>query len=141
MATKTYDPADVLGTLGPVIFSGYADGTFLSVEKAEDTFSVSIGASGHQTRVRNRNESGTVTLTLQASSRVNDALSTLHNLDLISNSGKAPLLIKDAEGTTLVAAEDAWVKKIPAVEFSKDMPTRTWVIECPKLVVFAGGLL
>lgn len=141
MAIKTYDPSDVLGTLAGIIFSGYADGTFLSVDKAEDTFSTSIGATGFPTRVRNRNESGTVTITLQASSRINDQLSLLHNLDLLSNAGKGPLLIKDAEGTTLVAAEDAWIKKIPTVEYAKDMPVRVWVIDCPKLVMFVGGLL
>lgn len=139
--TKTYDPSDVKASLAAIQIGGFGDGTFIAVDKAEDTYSVSVGATGTVTRVRNRNDSGTVTITIQASSTSNDLLSGLHTLDLLTNAGKGPLLVKDIEGTTLVFAEEAWIKKVSPIEFSKDMPVRVWVIECPKLIIHSGGLV
>jgi hypothetical protein len=137
----TYDPSDVTTVFAGVEVFGFADGTFISVDKAEDTYSIVVGATGTVTRVRNRNNSGTIKITLQASSGCNDLLSDLHSEDLLNNSLVGPLLIKDVTGTTVVASAESWIVRSSPIEFGKDASNREWVIQCSSLIIHSGGLV
>ena len=133
----TYDPSEVTFIYAGETITGFADGTFISVDKAEDDFSQSVGATGSYVTVRNRNESGTITFILQPTSSSNAILSGLRTLRLLSNTLTQPLLIKDG-GTNKVITEDAVIKKLPTLDFAKDSSDRTWVIESGNLDVFVG---
>lgn len=140
MATSTYDPDKVKLIFAGFEVYGYGDGTTISVDKDEDTYTKKTGATGHTTRVRSRNAGGKVTVTLEQSSSCNDLFSAFHTADLVGNYSISPLLIKEINGTTSVAAPEAWIMKVTPVEYGKDAGTRTWVIDCADMVVFAGGL-
>lgn len=139
MAVRHYNPRDIIITFAGIIFEGYADGEFVSIEAPEDAFSLYIGADGHGVRAATNNFAGTVTATLSQASKTNELLSALHALDRASGEGVGPLSIKDLNGTSLYAAATAWIKKQPTAGFAKTVGTRAWVIETDILVPFHGS--
>lgn len=138
---KNYDPGRVVGNWKGIPFLGFMDGTFLTAERNEDAFSMSVGAQGDVTRVRSRNRTGTVTLTLQASSPTNDLLTAQAVLDELSGLSYGPLQIEDLNGNTLILAAVAWIKKAPSAEFATDASGREWVFECADLDMGIGGAI
>ena len=142
MATfKNYDPDRVVLALFGIPITGYADGTFINVERDTETFTKSIGAQGDVVRVRSRDKSGTITVTLMSSSPANDLLSARMILDEETGLGYGPALVKELNGTTLVKAGNAWIEKPPSVEYGKEDGTREWKIVCANLEMFVGGLV
>lgn len=139
MAVKTYAPDQVVVTLGPVLVSGYATDSMISIEFNEDAFTLQMGVDGKGTRSRNANRSGRVTITLQQSSSSNDLLSGIAALDAASGAGVLPLLIKDMSGRSIYAAESAWIVKEPAAAFAKESGPREWILETDRLNAFTGG--
>lgn len=138
---KTYDPALVIGTWGGIPVVGVADGTFFKVVRDEDTFSKKTGAAGEVTRVRNRNRGGSIEITVLQSSSFNDVLAAGHAIDEASGLGVKPFFLKDLSGTTLVQANNSWVKKPADGEFAKDATNRTWILDVDDLQIFTGGLV
>jgi hypothetical protein len=136
-----YNPRDVIITFGPWIITGYAEGSFVTVERQEDTWSLKVGADGDSTRVKNNNRSGHVKLTLTQVSPANDYLAASAVADELNGSGVQPVLVKDRNGTTLCAAGKCWVKKPASVQFGKDASDREWTLETNDLVIFPGGVL
>ena len=139
LTVRTYDPAKIIVTFGPVIFTGYADGTFISVERNGNLFDKVRGADGGVDRVnRNAFDFG-VTATLKQTSPTNDALSALVVADSLSNAGILPLMVKDLLGNTLFAAPQAWIAKEPTMENGKDLGNREWLFETGPAANFIGG--
>ena len=136
---KNHDPGRIVGSWKGIPFLGFMDGTFLSAARAEAAFSESVGAQGDVTRVRSRNRTGTVTLTLKAASPTNDLLTAQAILDELTGLGYGPLLIKDLNGTTVVEAAIAWIEKVPDTEFATEESGREWVFKCAELYIAAGG--
>lgn len=139
MGAKTYSPKKVSVVVAGVIIRGYADGTFVMVERSADTFTKVTGADGEVGRVHSADRSGRITITLQQTSESNDILSALQLADELSLTGKFPVIVKDNNGTSLYMAGDAWIMKAPNAEYSNGMSTREWIIECADLDPFAGG--
>lgn len=135
----TYNPKDVIVTFGPIILTGFADGSFVSVERAEDTFSLKMGADGTAVRVKNPNRSGTIKVTLSQTSPANDLLSAAHATDDLTGLAVLPMSVKDGNGTTIAGALRTWVKKPPGVSFAKDASDREWTFETDRLEMFVGG--
>lgn len=139
---KTYDPAQVVVTLGPYLLSGFAEGTFIKVSRDEDAFSKKTGVDGETARARNKNRAGSVEVTLLQSSQSNDTLSQIAQADEVGGQGVYPLMIKDLLGTTLVSAPFAWVKKLADVEDGKEIVDRAWTLDCASpIAINVGGTL
>ncbi len=138
---KNYDPGRVVASFKGIQILGFMDGTFISGERAEDAFEMAVGAQGDVTRVRNRNRTGTVTMTLQAASPSNDLLSAQAILDELSGIGYGPLLVKDLNGLTVIEAPIAWIKKSPTVEFGDEASGREWIFDCADLILVVGGAI
>ncbi|HCU25438.1 MAG TPA: DUF3277 domain-containing protein [Deltaproteobacteria bacterium] len=138
MSAKTYDPKQIVLIVGGFQLSGYADGTFVNVDRNEDMYTLQIGADGEGVRSKSNNRSGTVTFSLLQSSASNEILSAFAKADELSNSGVFPLLIKDTSGTSIYAAEMAWIKKIASSEFGNEAGAREWAIETDRLEAFVG---
>jgi hypothetical protein len=136
----TYDPKLVILSLGEVFFSGYADGSMIQASRDGDSFTKHVGADGEVSRTRNRNRSGSVTVTLKQTSLTNDALSALLAADELFGTGVRPLWLRDMSGTTLLKADRAWLRKPADAEFGKDQSDRSWVIECATLAGNVGGV-
>lgn len=136
-----YDPASVVLVFSGIPVSGYADGTFVSVDFNEDAFTLQVGTDGEACRSKSNNRSGRVTFTLGQWSMSNDLLSAVANLDLSTPNGDGigPLLVKDFTGRSLYAAEKAWIVKMPTAEFGREATSREWIIETDFLVAFCGG--
>ncbi len=140
MTLTTYDPTQV-AMIFTVPITGFADGTFVTVEQNEDSFSLQVGTDGDACRTKTSNRSCRITFTLLASSASNDVLSALHNLDVLSPSGDGivPLMIKDNSGRTVLAAESAWITKPANTTYSREVEGREWIIETDNMLHNIGG--
>lgn len=137
-----YNPQRVLLTWRGIPFTMFMDGTFITAERAEDGYSMSVGATGDVTRVRSLNRTGSVTCVLQAASPTNDMLSQAALLDEALDTGFGPLLLKDLNsGGTLIQSSVAWVRKLPSVEFATEGSGREWVLDCHELLMNVSGAL
>jgi hypothetical protein len=136
---KSYASDEVAMTWGEFLLTGKAPGTFVKVERNQDTFGLAVGADGEGLRYRNADKSGKITVTLMQSSAANDILSQAAAQDEISLLGAQPLMIKDATGTTLCMTASAWIVKPASVEFAAESSTREWVFETDRLEIYVGG--
>jgi len=136
---RTLDPAKVVISVGGVPISGYADGTFIRVERSSDMFSKVIGADGKTARAKSNDRSGTVILTLLQTSPSNDVLSGLAILDELQNSGVVPIGATDLSGATTIFSGTGWVRKMPDWEAGKEIGNIEWTIDCADLEIFIGG--
>lgn len=141
MPMKSYDPKNISVVVGVKAISGFADGTFVMVEHDEDAYSKVSGADGEVARAKSNNYTGKITITLMQSSDSNDYLSGLAIADQATGSGVVPVTIRDANGTTIVFAESAWVLRKPANEFAKELANREWVLDCSQIEEHVGGLV
>jgi hypothetical protein len=139
MAIYTYDPEQILIIIGGFPIYGLTDGTFLSIDRNEDAYSIFSGADGQVARVKSNNPTATMTLTLMQTSESNQILSTFALLDQASNSGTFPVLVKDIEGTTLIFSSKGWIQRMPTTEFSKDISNREWTIALSDITYNIGG--
>jgi hypothetical protein len=139
MPLYTYDPKDLVLTVGGVAISGYADGEFVSVERTNDAFSMVSGADGDVSRAKSNDKTGAITITLAQTSLSNDVLAGFARLDEESNDGVVPVIAKDLNGTSVFFSGSAWVRKVPASAFAKEIQTREWVLDCADLEIHVGG--
>ena len=136
----TYDPYKVIVTYNGLDFQGFAEGTFVEAERLQDGFTMKVGATGDVTRVKNRDRTGKVTVTLMAASPTNDLLGQFYFLDEQDDvfDGGA-LQIKDMNGNMKCHADAAWIMKLPKIERGKDAQNVQWVFECADLDITPGG--
>jgi hypothetical protein len=138
---RTYDPKKVIITFGSIILTGVMDGTFITVTQNGDSFEKLKGADGGVDRVNKNANDYSVAITLKQTSPSNDALSSAHIADKLSNTGKQPLTIKDVNGTSLFFARQAWVAKEPDPEYSDSISGREWRLDTGVAEQFIGGNL
>jgi hypothetical protein len=139
MPLFTYDPKQVAVIIGGKIISGFADGTFVKVERNEQAFNLKVGVDGEGTRAKSNNLSGKITLTLMQSSSSNDDLSAFAAADEAANAGAVPAYVNDKSGRSIFTALTAWVQKYADAEYAKEVMTRTWVLETDELVMNVAG--
>lgn len=136
---KTYDPGLVVLTVGGVPIKGFADGTFITVERTNDMYSKVTGADGIVSRAKSQDKSGSITITLAQTSSSNDVLSAFAAQDELSNTGVVPVNCKDLSGRSVYFTATAWVRKMPNSEYSKEVSDREWSLDCDELSMFVGG--
>ena len=139
MSVFTYDPKQVIVTIGGVPMSGFSDGTFLEIDRNEPTWNVVVGADGLVTRGKTNNFTGTVTLTLKQSSPSNDVLSGLMAIDEATNRGVFPILVKDLSGNSIYFGGRCWVTQYANSTFGKDISDRQWVLMMDEADMFVGS--
>lgn len=126
----TYNAARITVVFAGFPISGFADGTFVHVTMVNDGITTQVGADGEIARAINTDRRCTVTLTLQQTSESNDFLSTFFNIDMLTCGGRAgPILIQDLCGTTLFMSAQAWIVKMPDMEYGKEILTRAWQLQ------------
>lgn len=141
MSVKNYDPKEVSIIIAGNIASGFADGTYLSVERNNPSFNLNIGSDGEGVRAKSNDKSGRFTLTLQQGSAMNDILSGLQKADELSSAGVFSVLVKDNNGSSLHAAETAWITQPAGAEYAREIGSREWILETDNLETFIGGNL
>jgi len=138
--SQTYDPGAVVFAFRGIPLTGYAPGTFINVQRAVDGVALVVGADGESTRVKSRNRSGTITLTLRAESPSNDVLTAAYRADELGlPTGRGPVTLTDLSGTSQASARDAWIQKLPAMGFSDGSSTREWIFATGDLDMQPGG--
>ena len=142
MATTlpTYNPALVLVSFAGVPLSGFADGTFIEIERNVDAFEVTVGAGGETVRTQSQNRSGKITFTVLQSSIANDILDAKATADELTGTGAASFFMKDLNGTTICTAANCWVKKKAAIKRGKEISNSEWVLETDLLDMHPGSL-
>lgn len=139
MSVRTYDAKDVSIILGGVPITGYADGTFVSVERDEDAFTKVVGADGDTSRARSNHNGGMVTITLMQTSPSNKVLEDLATLDELTNAGIVPIMVKDNSGLSLYSSDTAWIKKRATSNFGKEIDNREWIVDVADLIMLNAG--
>lgn len=139
MAVSTFDPAQLLISVGGVPISGFADGEFVSITSNNPQFTRVTGADGFTSRVKSNDYSGTMTLTLAQTSPSNDVLSAFLNADRLTNTGVVPVLIKDLNGSSIYFSATAWIQQFPDITYSNEMSNRAWTLELAEIDIFVGG--
>ena len=127
----TYFPDKITVIWGPIIFAGWAKGSFVKVGKPEvKQVSSTQGADGHVARaVRGHQPLRPVSCTLLQTSDTNLLLMAQVELDRKTGLAVYPLTIKDLAGTTLYEADQAWIAERPEGEFAQDATNREWILE------------
>lgn len=136
---RTYDPKQIVLTIGGVPMGGFADGTFISIERTSDTFEKVSGADGVVSRAKLNDYSGSLALTLAQTSPSNDVLSGFAIADEATSDGVVPILCKDIGGTTTIFSAKGWVRKPATVELGKAINNREWNLDLADLDIFVGG--
>lgn len=139
MPVRTFDPGKFIITIAGLPINGFADGTYINIERETDTFSKEIGADGVVSRVAMNDKSALLTITLSQTSPSNDALSILHNADELTGQGVVPIAVKDITGRSTYISGSGWIKKPAGFEGSKELTTREWVIDMAETIWFTGG--
>lgn len=137
---KEYDPKQVIITWSGIpLNSGIQDGTFLTVKRNTPVWKLFKGGDGEGARVRTSDHSGTLQVTVRNGSDINNVLSVAANLDLLTGSVVAPLMVLDFSGRTLHAANRAFIVDFPTDTFATTEESRVWVFEADDLFMFSGG--
>lgn len=139
--TKLYDPGEVVVVFGAISLSGFAEGSFVEIERSKEAFALKVGADGMVTRIRSRDRSGEIKVKLKQTAPANLLLTAVAVSDEASPTGIGilPILVKDLLGNSIATAKEAWVKKMPKGEYGTDETEREWVFTCAVLVQAEGG--
>jgi hypothetical protein len=139
MSLKTYDPKKVILTIGGVPMGGFADGTFISLERTSDAYAIHSGADGEVARAKSNDKTAQLTITLAQTSDSNAVLSAIAQLDERANAGVVPVILKEIGGLTTAFAGTCWVRKMANVEYAKEITNREWVLDMAESTMFVGG--
>ena len=137
--TTQYDPGNVVLNINGIDISGFAEGTFIEVDRYVDAWSMAVGSDGEVTRVKSQNVSGYFKFTLQQGSPSNDVVSALATQDEQSSNAVVPVLMTDKNGNTIAKGAKSWVKKKAKSSFANTNENREWTLDTGNLDYTVGG--
>lgn len=122
-----YDPSQVNLLLGGWAPYGWAPDTKIEVSKAEDNILPTIGVDNDISVALNRNNSGTMTLHLQSTSKANDVLAGMAAQAKTTRYVFFPLVLNDPTGMNIISTA-AWIQKTPDLSYGKEVGTNDWLL-------------
>jgi len=129
---KDYIPGSLAVVIGTAIITNWKS---LKVEKAEDDWKFEMGSGAEETRIKNPNKHGKITIVIPQTSSVNLELSTIHNSGNTVNCA-----IVDFGGLSVHAMTQGTSMKIADSDYAiSESSDRTWVYEGPLDINIAGG--
>ena len=139
---RTYDPTENTTSFNGTPIDGYGPGTFIKVTRNVDSYTLQMGNSGVGARSKSPDKSGTIEITLLASSPANGLLSAIQQQDELTGEGVGEFLVKDRSTLTAKCqAQNAWIKKPPDWERAKEVGEVTWVLESDNIDILHDGLI
>lgn len=132
MDITSYDPKKVNVNIDGTMVTGFASDGIITVSKNEDAVTPNVGCKGDVVYEENANESGTIAITLQATS------SSLPKLrSLASNRKQFPMSVSDAndDDSISISAQRCRITKLPDLSRGKNTGTVTVNIYVPNLVI------
>lgn len=125
---------------GILLEDGRAD-PFFQIEANGPAYVVEgPGADGHVARCGTNNDLYTITLSFKGTSAEIAKLVAIHIADrqATNGAGVAPLLCKDANGSTLIMTDRCWIEGLPSMSMGITKPDVAFVLHA---VIPPGGLL
>lgn len=113
---KVFDPANLIVTWGPVIFSGWAKDDIVAIAAASNDTEDEVGVDGEVVIVKTNDTRADVTCTMSQMSDTNAKISAIRNIGLRSPGmigAIYPMTILDGNGNTVFESDNVWVKKAP----------------------------
>ena len=122
----SYDPKKVNVNVNGTIITGFASDGIITASKNGDTVTPNVGCQGDVAYEENADESGTIALTLQGTSR-----------RLAANRQRISVSITDAndDDTITISAQRCRILKVPDLSRGKGVATVTVNIFVPNLVI------
>lgn len=147
MATYNYSPRGnslVINAAGPGlgthVVKGFAKGSMISIEEAEDQVSVESSGDGEVvTFNHNPNPTGKLTITLDEKSPSNAFLNTLAKRDKASEDAHVGWAFKDTHGEETAKSNFSKVTRTANIEKAMQAGTRSWTFSAADLVHNAAG--
>lgn len=136
----TYDPKKVIIIYGNKQLTGMAEDDMVTVKPLGDGATQYVGADGEVARSMDPNQTYEVTVNLAGTSKSNDYLSKIYNLDRVTGKGCLPLMVKDLSGTLLLSAAEAYIQNMPETGRNRQISSQAWVFNTGKVDnVIIGG--
>lgn len=138
---RQYAPDDINMVVGTQPVSGVQEGTFIEAERSVDTASLHPGSDGEVTLAISPVQTGTIKVTLQQASPLNDFFNSLFQALQQKQMTVAvvPITINDKNGTTIISSKQSIVQKPTKVTYADKPEAREWTFLCPYLNMNPGG--
>lgn len=142
---STYSPEAVSIIIGNDQFShvvsGVAEDTFITISRETPATQLVVGGDMSAMRIRRRNRSSTITITLMQGSNSNDVFSQIlkNDEDAMNNDWLFHVTIKDGSGRSVFFSPQAYIANMPDISFGTEGDNRDWVIQCIDLDAHVGG--
>jgi hypothetical protein len=139
--TRKYAPDDVAIVVGVMAVTGLHEGSFVEVDRSVDVAQLEIGSDGEATMTISPNQSGSMKITLQQSSPLNDYFTTLFIALQQKNTavGVVPFTLNDKNGSTICSAKQSFTQKPTKVTFADKPEGREWTFLTGYLSHAPGG--
>lgn len=136
----TYDPRKITIAFGGKTLTGMAEDDMVKIKPLGDGAKQYVGADGEVARSMDPNRTFEVTVSLASTSKSNDYLSRIYNMDRTNGSGVLPLLIKDLSGTTLIQG-NAYIANFPEAGKGREIDSQDWVFNTDNIddAIFGGN--
>jgi hypothetical protein len=136
-----FDPDLVDVVISGIPLSGFGPDTICKFKEDDKRFKIVKGVKGDITRSKVLAKVGTLTIVLMSSSKSNDVLSLLHQTDMITSGGAGVVaaLIRDRNGTSLLAAPIAFVAAMPELSYTGEARPVEWEITLIDFKNYIGG--
>jgi hypothetical protein len=139
----THDARNVVSVFAGIPLSaGYAMEEYLTIEATNDWWTIQKGSTGEGGWNRNNDFQGKATVKESGYSLINDALSTIMELDRLASAGVGPFMAKDLNSLSFAMSPEARIIKPPTLSYSgTELPDREWPIGLFDVEMFVGGQL
>ncbi len=123
---KTYNPKEIVISLGNHMVTGVAEDSFVSIEQNGDGMTKKVGCDGEIVRSISPDRTYVVKLSLLQYSDTNSYLQNRYSQDQKSGDGMFPIMIKDLKGGMVFSSDAAWPVKSAPRAFGKESGNREW---------------
>ena len=123
---KTYNPKEVIVTMGTHIVTGYADDSFVTIDPNGDGVTKKVGCDGEIVRSISPDDTFIIKLSVLQTSDTNAFLQQKLALDRKTGDGMFPVLVKDLKGGMVFSSDAAWPIKAASRGFGKEAGNREW---------------
>lgn len=140
MSLQTYDPSEVSVFIALLYeTTGFAPNSLVQISKDTSSYQTLKGGAGGVERVKNEDETYTMTLSLSQTSPTNSILNALAVLDNVSGRGIFPIFVKDSSGQSLFLAGSCWIESPATASYTGSIETREWTIKCSEMNFSLAG--
>lgn len=136
---KTYKPEEISLIIDGHIVSGFAEGSIITVERDEDSFTFVPSTTGGGSRSKNANKAGKITFRLQQTSESNQVMSTLVKNDEDTGEGVVSALVRDNSGNDKHGADEGYITRPAKAEYAKEISNPEWIYQAEELEMNLGG--